>query len=702
MKNSYFKALSGLFAMCALLVGGGCDDSDSEVNEKPYAISVSQNEMAAYYRITAPTAAGAGETVSVEVEVTSENHYLKFVSANGVACEQVAGDTRGGTFEFVMPERDVTLGVIIQEFKPEEYPINAPVSQEYTVAVAKTAVAGEVVDVEIVVTNGMFAVSACLFNDTPCELVSSGTVTWKYRFTMPAEEVTLTVATDLERHLISLKQGEHTSLRMLNCCDDWEAVPPVFDECMYGIVKFMWSADLGYDGQVKITGQTTGNNIEYTYQTDDPDMGECWSCVMPDEPILIETSAVEKTDYVGKPFVGTYKGFQLTASKTQVIRGNSSEFSMELKTNTSYFVKSTDANRFDFDGCYEFDEAKNRFEYLAEFSDDGYGEMDFGAGGSWFEGGDAFVYINDLIDDKPDNVKYYFTSTADFEFVSAASDSYGSRYLIELNRAGAKSWYYVERGTRSARPVDLEFEKGASIGENSEATVSDETAALFRYSYDPETGTPVFTLRGKEAGTYRPGSGSGPELTLDGFGHAVYGDAEGAYTLQGSVVAFVSGAERSEFAIDMQKMTYSAVSSGVWDGPSVFSALFDKDSAIAIFGNEPTKGSVTIRLDSDFSGNEKQGYAKFKATVYDTVWFRDTDVTDEACVYTYDPATRTLLISQVLVGTADGRGTERIDLRFGVSDDKRELTCGEDILLRAISGGDRTYIKLNGLRLKSE
>lgn len=45
MKNSYFKALSGLFALCALLVGGGCDDSDSEVNEKPYAISVSQNEI---------------------------------------------------------------------------------------------------------------------------------------------------------------------------------------------------------------------------------------------------------------------------------------------------------------------------------------------------------------------------------------------------------------------------------------------------------------------------------------------------------------------------------------------------------------------------------------------------------------------------------------------------------------------------------
>lgn len=702
MKNLYFKALSSLFALCALIAGGGCDDSDSEVNEKSYAIAISQSEMASYYKIKAPTAAEAGETVSVEVEVTSEGHYLEFVSANGVACKQVSGDTRGGTFEFIMPERDVTLGIIILELRPEEYPINVPVSDEYTVTVAKAAVAGAVVDVEIVVTNGMFAVSACLFNDTPCELVSSGTISWKYRFTMPAEEVTLTVATDFDRHLISLKQGEHTRLWMLNCCDDWEAVPPVFDESMYGIVKFMWSADLGYNGQVKIMGQTTGSNIDYTYQTDDPDMGECWSCIMPDEPILIETSAVEKTDYVGKPFVGAYKGFQLTASKTQVIRGNSSEFSMELKTNTSYFIKSTDANRFDFDGCYKFDETKNRFEYLAEFSDNGYGKKDFGASGHWLESGDALVYINDLITDKPDNVKYYFTSTADFEFVCAASNSYGSSYLIEQNKAGTKSWYYIKSENRSVRPVDLEFKKGASIGENSEATVSDETAVLFRYSFDPENGIPVFTLRSKEAGTYMPESGSGPKLTLDGFDHASYGDLEGTYTLQGSVVTFVSGSERSEFAIDMQKMTYSTISSGVWDGPKVFSASFDKDSAIAIFGNEPTKGSVTIRLDSDFSGNEKQGYAKFKATVYDTVWFRDTNVTDEVRAYTYDSATRTLLISQVLVGTADGRGTERIDLRFKVSDDQKTLTCEEDILLRAISGGDRTYIKFKGLQLKSE
>ncbi len=681
---------------------GGCDDSDSEVNEKSYAISVSQNEMAMYYRITVPTAAEAGETVSVEVEVISENHYLQFVSANGVACKQVAGDTRGGTFEFVMPERDVTLGVIIQEFKPEEYPINAPVSEEYTITVAKAAVAGEVVDVEIVVTNGMFAVSACLFNDTPCELVSSGTVTWKYRFTMPAEEVTLTVAIDLDRHPILLKQGEHTSLRMLNCCDDWEADPLVFEECMYGVVKFMWNTELGYTGSLKITGQTTGTDIEYTYQTDDPDLGRCWSCVMPDEPILIETSAVEKTDYVGKPFVGTYKGCQLPDSETAIIRGNSSEFSMELKTNTSYFVKSTDANRFDFDGCYEFDEAKNRFEYIEEFSDDEYGEKDFGAGGNWFESGDAFVYINDLTNDKPDNVKYYFTSTADFEFVSAASDSYGSRYLIELNKAGTKSWYYIERAYRSALPVDLEFEKGASIGENSEAIASDETTVLFRYSYDPENGTPVFTLRSKEAGTYIPESGSGLELTLDGFGHAVYGDVEGTYTLQGSVVTFVSGSERSEFVIDMQKMTYSTVSSGVWDGPKVFSASFDKDSAIAIFDDTPTKGSITIRLDSDFSGNEKKGYAKFTATVYDPVWFRDSNVTTGSVVYAYEPATRILLISQVLVGTADGRGTERIDLRFKVSDDKKALTHEEDTLLRATSGGNRIYIKLKELQLKSE
>ncbi|WP_290540320.1 hypothetical protein [Alistipes sp.] len=701
MKNLYFKALFCLCALCPL-IAGGCDDSDSEVNEKSFAISVSQNEMAAYYKVTAPTAAEAGETVSVTVEVTSESHYLEFVSANGVACKQVAGDSRGGSFEFVMPERNVSLGIIVLELKPEEYPINAPTSKEYTVTVAKTAIAGEVVDVEIVVTNGMFAVSACLFNDTPCELVSSGTVSWKYRFTMPAEEVTLTVATDLDRHLITLKKGEHTSLRMLNCCDDWEAVPPVFSECMYGAVKFMWSADLGYDGQLKITGQTTGADIEYMYRTDDPDMGKCWFCVMPDEPILIETSAVEKTDYVGKQFVGAYKGFQLTASESQVIRGSSSEFTMELKSNTSYFVKSTDANHFDFDGCYRFDDAKNFFEYLIEFSDNGYGEKDFGASGNWFANGDAFVYINDLIDDKPEKVKYYFTSTADFEFVSAASDSYGSRYLVELDKAGTKSWYYIERATRAAQQVELDFKKGTSIGEDSEAIVSDKTAALFRYSYDSAKKTPVFTPRGKEAGTYKPASGSGPELTLDGFGEAVYGEKEGTYTLRGTVVTFVSGADRSEFAIDLQKLTYSMVSSGGWEGPKEFSVSLDTESGIAIFNNKPTRGSVMVRLDSDFRGNEKKGYAKFKATVYDSDWFQDKNVTDESRVYTYDPTSRILLISQVLVGTADGRGTVRTDLRLRVSEDQKTLTFEEDTLLRAISGGDRTYIKLKGLKLTAE
>lgn len=702
MKNSYFKALSGLFALCALLVGGGCDDSDSEVNEKPYAISVSQNEMAAYYRITTPTAAGAGETVSVEVEVTSENHYLQFVSANGVACEQVAGDTRGGTFEFVMPERDVTLSVIISEFKPEEYPINAPVSQEYTVNVAKAAVAGETVEVEIVVANGMLTVSACLFNDNPCELVSSGAVSWKYRFTMPAEEVNLIVAINLDMHTISLKQGEHTTLRMLNCCEDWDAEIKVFEESMYGVVKFMWSADLGYDGQVKITGQTTGQNIEYSYG-DDPDMGKCWKCVMPDEPILIETSAVEKTDYLGKPFVGKYKGFLLTASEaTQVTQSNSPVFSVELRSNTSYLVKSEDTNSFDFDGCYKFDEGRNTFGYLEEFSDDGYGNMDFGVSGSWFTSGDALVYISNLKDDTPENVRYYFASTSDFKFVSASSDKYGSTYLVELDKSNEKTWYYIERQTRKARPVTLEFDKGTSIGEKSEAIVSDETSPLFRYSYDPETGIPHFTMRGKEAGTYRSDSDNDqdPALTLDGFGKAFYGDTEGTYTLQGSVVTFTAGQRQCEFAIDMQKMTYSMISSGEWNGPKVFSTSFEKESQIAVCGNKATKGSMEISLDSDYSGNEKIGYAKFTASVWDSGKFRYVDVTAGTCVYTYNPGTQSILISQVLVGTADGRSMEYIDLRFKVSEDKETLTFEEDTLLRATSGGNMTYIKLKGLQLK--
>lgn len=55
----------------------------------------------------------------------------------------------------------------------------------------------------------------------------------------------------------------------------------------------------------------------------------------------------------------------------------------------------------------------------------------------------------------------------------------------------------------------------------------------------------------------------------------------------------------------------------------------------------------------------------------------------------------------MLAGTADGRSSERISIVFDVNDAKTQLTCNEDKLLRAVSGGDTRYINLKGLTLQA-
>ena len=55
----------------------------------------------------------------------------------------------------------------------------------------------------------------------------------------------------------------------------------------------------------------------------------------------------------------------------------------------------------------------------------------------------------------------------------------------------------------------------------------------------------------------------------------------------------------------------------------------------------------------------------------------------------------------MLVGTADGRSTERVNIVFDVNADNSKLTCNEDKLLRAVSGGDTRYINLKGLTLQA-
>lgn len=493
---------------------------------------------------------------------------------------------------------------------------------------------------------------------------------------------------------ITPKQGDNTTLTMYNCSDDWEKDPAdrKFD-CFAGkLVKFMWYADYGFVGTLKVTG-ASGTKVDYEYVTDDEEFGTCWECYMPEEPITIETIATEKTDYVGRSFVGTYKGYPISVGTNGVFSSSEPSLSLRLSSNTSFHA-SVDGGK-EFAGCYSFDGSRNTFSYLDEYSADVYGKKTYGVAGTWFDGGDALVVVNDLNDDKPDNNRYFFASTSDCTFTSAASDSYGSRYLFALNRNGSTSYYYYDRLSSSIEPVTLSFSSGTSIDGASSALVSDALGTtLFRYSRASESANPVFTMKGKEAGTYTSTTGTGDALTLDGFGSATYGSVKGSYTYKDGIVTLTTADGEFTFTVDTATQQYTATKSGEWDGSEDFAASvtgrYDSNTA--------SMGMIAISLNHDYAGNEEKGTVKFQATLT-TDFYETKEIISNTASYTYDDSKKQLTISGLLVGTANGRSTERINITFDVNADKTQLTCNEAKVLRAVSGGDTRYIELNGVTL---
>ena len=76
----------------------------------------------------------------------------------------------------------------------------------------------------------------------------------------------------------------------------------------------------------------------------------------------------------------------------------------------------------------------------------------------------------------------------------------------------------------------MEFTNGESLGDASATGfVMKEGEKLLQYTYDGSTTNLI--EKGKEAGSYKPASGSGDELVLDGFGGGKIGTKEGTYTI---------------------------------------------------------------------------------------------------------------------------------------------------------------------------
>lgn len=579
--------------------------------------------------------------------------------------------------------------------KQSFHSITADTGNYYIVDCPATAESGSKVVFTITMTAPTYRPSTVTFGKTKCTYVGHDDETYYFTFIMPNEDVNLTSEFERDMHLIDVRQGDNTTLVMYNSSDDWdkEPVDRKFDNWMGKLVKFMWWADYGYEGSLKITSES-GEDVPYEYVTDDEEFGKCWECMMPDEGIVIRTSAKEKTDYLNRDFVGSYKGYPIVVGNNGVCTGFAPTFNLSLSSNTSFHA--TVSGEKEFAGCYSYDDSKNTFSYLEESSTDAYGKRTYGVAGKWFEGGDAWVLVNNLNDDRPDNNRYYFVSTRDFTYSAASSDTYGSRFLIELQRADGASWYYFDKLSNTVQPVSVSFISGSTIAGVCEATVADKDGTpLFRYSHTSAFTNPVFTIKGSEAGTYTPQGGTGDNLVLDGFGTATCGTVSGTYTISDGVVT-VKGSDGKEYTyvIDTAAGTYKANTASVWDGSEKFAAMVTG----TYDGNTSSMGMLAITLNSDYEGNKVEGTAKVQATLT-TDMYETKDIIANTAAYAYDASKQQLTITGLLVGTANGRSTERINITFDVNADKTTLTCNEDKVLRAVSGGDTRYINLKGLAL---
>ncbi len=677
MKKIFTRLLCALTLFTGL-VATGCKDSKTD-DALRFAINTVSGEQ---YAVTTDKDAAVGDEVKVAVKVTDASYHIINVAANLEFCKKISGDDVDAVYSFIMPAEDVTITVYVAH---NAYGITYTESSAFAVEGPSTAAVEEKVEFTVTMANAARKITSAKANDVDCELISvdESTSQYKYAFTMPAANVVVTLEAGLDRHIITPKQGEHSVLTMLNCCDNWDAQPKdrIFDEVVGKPVKFLYSAELGYTAAIKATS-ASGENLEITYDDKDPDFGECWTCFMPDEDITIETTATEKTDYKGKAFVGTYKGYEVKVADGQLFSANEPVINFTLNYNTSFYINTTDANAFDFDGCYSFDEAHNRFAYIHEYSDDGYGRADYGLSGQWFDNGDVFAYTNDLQSDKPENMKFYFASTADFDYACAAGDTYGMRFLVELTRNGAKSWYFIKKQELATTPVSLQFTSGTSIAEASSAFILDGNDAFYRYDHIAGS-APVFTARGTEFGSYASqDSASQPALVLDGFGNAKYGEEDGTYTIEGNLLTFVSGGDTRTFLLDKSAKTYSEVRNDEWDGPKSF--VLESANG-GVYDGAACAVKVSLTLDSDFEGKENKGLAKFVVDLGEKAGAI-------ACTpsYAYNAITHKLTLSDILVGTASGR-SERINITLSVADDQKSLTCTDEIVLRATSGGDTRY-----------
>ncbi len=578
---------------------------------------------------------------------------------------------------------------------PKTYTIEAvPGEDYYYFSAPDKAKAGEIVEFEAVVTDLYYKISEVAFGTgegDKCELVEEtlgqDSKIYTFRFTMPAYDVSLKALTEQAYYRIYRKGDDHSQVIMINSIakdeDGNELVGEdgeVICQNLYNsTVYFDTNTEIGFDNTISVTGDLTGNPVNIMEESS-PGYGDFWKFYMSAEAVTISTQSVERSAYNGKPFTGDYKGFFINTTRySDIYQSDGTTMDMTLKGNTVFTVKSEDENNYDFKGTYTFDEAVGKFDYVSEECDE------FGLSGIWGE--DFTLAIIRNIDpeyDLPENNRFYITTKKPVSGYTAASDQGGNRNLMQFTCDGAVVYYLFSRDNYSLSEVTLTYGSGSSISENGVmATVYDGVTPIFRY--EVKDNKPVFTDKGKEAGTYTGDSGT---LVLDGFGKATISDKEGTYTIEGSVVTLTVDGITTTYIIDTVTGTYTITDTDVWDGDSYYEATGDFG-----YDGEPRKAKVSVTI---VDGNK----AEFSSMVENEFGEMKQEVTVETVNYVYDAGNATLTLSQVLQGKNGAWGSERSDIVFSVAPDKHSITFTQDRIYSV--GTPERYIDTKDLTLTSE
>lgn len=616
-----------------------------------------------FYQVSFPEKAKAGETVGITVTPV-ENVFIDAVKVNSKRAEKIS-DTE---FTFEMPKRDAKISV------QTSGTVTVEESQYFTAAVDKEIAAeGETVTVTFYMKYVTDIISSAVVNGKiNCRLVATDFNEYTYSFEMPEGPATVVGQLDNEYKLIQREWDDNCVISMLDCINNSGEENEFCSQVTGGLVHYRYECSVGYDVTCTVTGLDTGTDYTgdvFWSLAEDNHLGQdCWAFYMPEEGVLIKAVSKERDIYNSEPFIGEYQGYWITVPEGRIVSSDTPSMQLELCGSSAYFVTSDDANAYDFSGIYSVNNGK------IQYSEEEF-KGSFGIYGNLLENDFAFITIDNLLQVQMETRRYYLVSKNDFSFVCATDTDYQTRYLVEADQNGSKSYYFMEIDTKSLKPAEADFLSGNTISGDCVAIFSINGAPYVKYTYSAGS-HPVFQYCGKEAGSYT--SDNGETLTLDGFGNAVYNGTEGTYTIDANIVTFNG---ETKLNINTATKTFTVINEST--GIQLASSYSTSTAWIGVDGNVSETGMVIVKFDSAYNGVDyKEGYALVKITYMDTG--KEKEMIGASSPYFIDEANRTVTISNVLQGNG-GWGTTKKDIVLNISEDGKMLTFVDEVIFSTSS-----------------